>query len=308
MASSQNTSSNAWFALWTKPATETDRGSRWETLSYESEDSMPPLVPAATLAPATPSRWGPPATAKEPPAPRKLFGRSVGCSQHDGVYDEEGNHVLGRTVTEGGIPFSCTCPPKKLESTLDAEAPIFQSTAPPQPWGPHVVCDLQLFWESQQKRRRSEEHAEVIDHLVEFIYDNNADTLAEEFKQKMRTATSPKKLVVDIYQYRHANVNSPQDKSRWEAYTDSEGREWTNLQEFLHFHGHETMTPTGEDDVHWLVKKTDFLEKLAARFGAENFTASYKLECDRVDPNNDFFTNDATLRLHFWPNGVPKRR
>lgn len=319
MNTSQNTSSTSalWAALGLSPAaqpyvpSEMDRGSRFETLSYDgsTDSEMPPLEPVFKTPPPLkrcdaikPPEW---------PAPPKFEMRYHGCSAHEGLYDEGGNRMLGRSVCIGGIEPECLCDVKRAlwgggEEPLVVEPPVEVEES--KLWSPKQLDELKQTWNDKLLATRDEQHAHDIEHLVNYIYDNNAWTLFEDLKRVMETAKSARDLTVDIYWYQHASVNSPQDKSRWEPYEAADGEVFATLQQFLHHQGYETQVPGGSDDVHWLVKKTSFLKRLAARFGAANFTASYKLKANEIDGGSDFFVSDATLRLHFWPNGVPFNR
>lgn len=253
--------------------TETDRGSRVDTLSYETDDDMPPLTPLKRSN----------AISSTPTAPALSYSQ-----RHDGVWS---------------IFSPCESVAKKLdwgcEAATEAEA---ETTDEKETWSPAKITELQELWKKRIVEIRDQKHKEDIEHLVDYIYNNSADTLFEELEWKMKSARSPKDLWIDVHNYYHTTPNG--DDLRDKPYTDKEGTEWPTLRNFLNTKGFEALVPGRNVDIHWIVKKTNFLKRLAEKFGAENFTTSYKLFF--IDHYDDgvFFFSECSIRLHFWPNGV----
>lgn len=144
------------------------------------------------------------------------------------------------------------------------------------------------------------------------------DAILEGLKEKCRTASHPSELWVPIWSFNHVhdyprNAHWPEGPPH--AYALERGEADAQKVEQIHQNGWREFIGIDDEDSGYLLfpkpifqvlKKSDFLQQLALRFGSDYRVSMSPPEVFTVTSpsGEDYYRSKITLQLHVYPNGL----
>lgn len=191
-----------------------------------------------------------------------------------------------------------------MPALVDVCAAIPAPPPPPptEPWCGSRARELLKAWQKRERVLESQRYNEPIYAEVERIFAKTTDTAYKALLDKIATVEGKSEIRVTLATHFTAVINGGINY-RTRPYTDVEGEIHPTLYGYLEKYGHETMTSHGIE-LDYLVRKTDFLDRLAAKFGEANFKCRRIVKHRVTDHAGEFSTNTVDIVLEYWPYGV----
>ncbi len=172
----------------------------------------------------------------------------------------------------------------------------------PQNWS-LVAEELKKMWIKRDRENMTKHYETYINTFVDEVFEARSGRMYEQFKELVTTAKSKTDLRIMLWEYSYTDVY---DKNNlYKSYTDELGITHCYLADYLQEQGYETEVTGTWVKVHELVRKTNVLKILAAKFGADKFRVVKQMG-NNIDANETFAVRRVQLWLEFFPFGVPK--
>lgn len=189
-----------------------------------------------------------------------------------------------------------------MPSLVDTRTAFPPPPPPSVPWCGSIARELVKAWEKRERVLNSERYNEPIETEVERIFAKNTHTAREALLKKIATAEGKSEISVPLDLYYTAVINGGRSYLT-RPYTDADGEIHPSLNYYLETYGYQTMTPSGVE-LDYLVRKSDLLERLAVKFGKDNFKCRRVTRHKKVDHAGEFASVTVEIVLEFWPYGV----
>jgi len=209
----------------------------------------------------------------------------------------------------------CYCPEDAATESVDScydMPPLIPAPAP----GPlFSAADTQQLKQKYEKRKRellSKRYEHHINDAISDLLSLHGADLKRRMTEAIDRAEETTGLTITLFNYKKVMPTKMDTDRGWESYTDRDGNWWTSLYAFCD----ASTTTLGGVEVDFLVRKTNFLEKLVARIGDPKYFIIKKAvravdKWDESDIDIPYFpckTVELCLWLEYWPKGVTDRR
>ena len=163
--------------------------------------------------------------------------------------------------------------------------------------------ELTTLWVKHEREKMTRIYERYINEYIDEIFTARSTRVYNEFKTLCGTANSKTDLRVMLWEYSHVDVKDP--AKMYQRYETPLGITYSMLSDYLAENEYDTVVTGTWVTVHTLVRKTNFLTMLAAKFGSDKFRV-VKSYGEPIDENETFAIRRAQLWLEFYPFGLPK--